>query len=65
MSYPLRRLLPSLVTFASLVCAFTAIVLRGPAKTTAAGICILTGYLLDGLDGELARRLWVASAFGL
>jgi len=63
MSHSLRKLLPTTVTFASLVCAFTAIVLHG--EPTMASICILAGYVLDGLDGELARRLGVASAFGL
>ncbi|TEU15437.1 MAG: CDP-diacylglycerol--serine O-phosphatidyltransferase, partial [Anaerolineales bacterium] len=65
MSHSLRKLLPTLVTFTSLVCAFAAMVMQVHDELTAAGICILVGYVLDALDGEMARRLGVASAFGL
>ena len=65
MSRSLRKLLPSLVTFTALVCAFAAMVMQLHEEVTAAGICILIGYVLDALDGEMARRLGVASAFGL
>jgi CDP-diacylglycerol--serine O-phosphatidyltransferase len=61
----LRRLLPSLITFTGLVCAFSAVVLAMHEALTAAGVCILIGYVLDALDGEMARRLGVTSAFGL
>jgi CDP-diacylglycerol--serine O-phosphatidyltransferase len=61
----LRRLLPNFITFTALVCAFSAVVLAVHEELTAAGICILTGYLLDAFDGALARRLGVTSAFGL
>lgn len=61
----LRKLLPNLVTFTGLVCAFSAVVLALHEELTVAGVCILIGYLLDALDGALARRLGVASAFGL
>ena len=59
-----RRLLPSLITFTGLTCAFSAALLVMHEKLTAASICILVGNLLDGLDGGLARRLNVTSAFG-
>lgn len=61
----LRRLLPSLITFTGLVCAFSAVVLAMHEALTAAGVCILVGYVLDALDGGVARRLGVTSAFGL
>jgi CDP-diacylglycerol--serine O-phosphatidyltransferase len=61
----LRRLLPSLITYTGLVCAFSAVVLAMHEALTAAGVCILVGYVLDALDGGMARRLGVTSAFGL
>ena len=65
MNNSLRRLLPSLITFTGLVCAFSAVVLAMHEELAAAGVCILVGYVLDGLDGGVARGLGVASAFGL
>jgi CDP-diacylglycerol--serine O-phosphatidyltransferase len=64
-SFSLRGLLPPLVTFTSLVSGFSAVVLVGYEELAPASICILLSNLLDGLDGGLARRLGVASAFGL
>ena len=60
-----RKLLPNLITFTGLVCAFSAVVLAMHEELAAAGVCILAGNLLDSLDGGLARKLGVASAFGL
>ena len=65
MKNSLRRLLPNLITFTGLVCAFSAVVLAVHQELVMAGMCILAGNLLDALDGGLARRLGVASAFGL
>jgi CDP-diacylglycerol--serine O-phosphatidyltransferase len=64
-SSSLRRLLPSLFTFSNLFCGFSAVVLAGHEKLAIAAACILAGNVLDGLDGGIARRLGVASAFGL
>lgn len=61
----LRGLLPNLITFSGLVCAFSAVVLAMHEELTASGACILAGYLLDALDGEVARRMGATSAFGL
>jgi CDP-diacylglycerol--serine O-phosphatidyltransferase len=61
----LRTLLPNLITFSSLVCAFSAVVLAMHGNLMASGVCILAGYLLDALDGGVARRLEVTSAFGM
>ena len=65
MSSSLRRLIPSLITLASLLCGFTAAVLSGHQELALAGVCIIAGYFFDGADGEAARRLGVCSAFGL
>jgi phosphatidylserine synthase len=61
----LRGLLPNLITFSGLVCAFSAVVLAMHEELTASGACILAGCLLDALDGEVARRTGATSAFGL
>ena len=60
-----RKLLPNLVSFTSLVCGFSAVVLTTHHELTIAGALILVGYMLDALDGALARRLGVAGDFGL
>ena len=60
-----RRSLPSAVSFANLICGMLAIVLAVEGELWYAGALILLGYLLDGLDGILARRLGVASDFGI
>lgn len=60
-----RGWLPSFITFGGLICAFSAVVFAVDENLTAAGVCILIGFLLDACDGALARRLGVASAFGL
>ena len=65
MNRSLRRLIPNIITFTGLVCAFSAVVLAVHEELTAAGVCILVGNLLDALDGGLARRMGVTSAFGL
>jgi len=60
-----RGSLPTFITLFSLVCAFSAVVLAIHRELVAAGGCILVGYVLDAVDGEVARRLGVASPFGL
>lgn len=61
----MRRRTPSLVTFASLLCGISAIGLAIEGQEGLAGTLLLAGYLLDAIDGELARRLKVMSEFGL
>lgn len=61
----LHASLPSLLTFSSLVCAFSAVVAALHDDLVVAGVFILLGYVFDALDGAVARRLDVASAFGL
>ncbi len=61
----LRESLPSLVTFASLTCGVLALMMASEGDLWRAGTLILVGYVLDALDGILARRLGVASDFGI
>jgi CDP-diacylglycerol--serine O-phosphatidyltransferase len=61
----IRRRSPSLVTFTSLLCGISAIGLAIEGQEGLAGTLLLVGYLLDALDGELARRFKVTSEFGL
>lgn len=65
MKQTVRKLLPNLVTLTGLVCAFSSVILTLQEELTIAGVCILAGYLLDAIDGALARRLGVTSPFGL
>jgi CDP-diacylglycerol--serine O-phosphatidyltransferase len=60
-----RALIPNLITFTSLIFAFTAIGAALRQELTLAGVCILIGYVLDALDGAAARRLGVTSDFGV
>jgi CDP-diacylglycerol--serine O-phosphatidyltransferase len=60
-----RRSLPSAVSLASLTCGMLSIVLAAEGELWYAGALILIGYLLDALDGILARKLGVASDFGI
>ncbi|MBN1954033.1 MAG: CDP-alcohol phosphatidyltransferase family protein [Anaerolineae bacterium] len=61
----MKKTLPSLLTFLSLVSSFSAIILAIREAFVFAGLLILAGNILDTLDGEVARRLGVTSAFGL
>ena len=61
----MRRRIPSLVTFTSLLCGMTAIGLAIEGQLGIAGALLLAGYLLDAVDGELARRIGAMSEFGL
>jgi len=60
-----RYLLPSAITFTSLTCGLTAILLAIEGDLTAAGVLILISYVLDLFDGEAARRLDAGTEFGL
>jgi CDP-diacylglycerol---serine O-phosphatidyltransferase len=61
----LYKVVPSLITFTGLASAFAAVVLALHEMLPLSGVCIIVGYVLDGADGAVARRLGVASAFGL
>lgn len=60
-----RYVIPSAITFASLACGVTAILLAMEGNLVAAGVLILSSYVLDLFDGEAARRLDASTEFGL
>lgn len=60
-----RYLIPNGVTFLSLSCGLVSILMSATGNLRAAGILILTSYVLDLFDGELARRLQAGTEFGL
>lgn len=60
-----RYLIPNAITFLSLACGASAIMLAVSGAPMAAGLLILASYILDLLDGEAARRLDANSAFGV
>jgi CDP-diacylglycerol---serine O-phosphatidyltransferase len=60
-----RYLVPNGVTFASLACGVIAILLAVTGNLRPAAMLILVSYVLDLLDGMLARRLRAGSEFGL
>jgi CDP-diacylglycerol--serine O-phosphatidyltransferase len=60
-----RYLVPNTITFLSLACGVAAILASAAGQLLAAGALILISYVLDLLDGELARRLQAGSLFGL
>nr|HID14058.1 hypothetical protein [Anaerolineae bacterium] len=64
MSISIRKIIPHLITFTSLSCAFSAILLAIDHHLTLAGLLILVGYIADAVDGALARRMGIAGDFG-
>lgn len=60
-----RKSLPSIVTSISLCCGMASIALSLEGHLGLAASLILVGYLLDLVDGELARRLGATSDFGV
>ena len=73
MAHNYRVLLPNGLTFLSLLCGTSAILVAAaiptaadaPSYLWAAGLLILTSYLIDWCDGALARTLHASTAFGL
>jgi CDP-diacylglycerol--serine O-phosphatidyltransferase len=61
----IRHSLPSLVSFTTLACGVTSVALSIEGRLAPAGALILLGYLLDAVDGEIARRLDRTSEFGV
>jgi len=61
----MRKYIPSIVTYTTLICGMMAIVQAIKGNLGISAALVLTGYILDALDGEIARRLNVASPFGL
>jgi len=60
----LREYAPNLITFTTLACGMSSIALAIEGHLNLAGVLILVGYLLDSIDGGVARRLGVSSEFG-
>ena len=60
----LREYAPNLITFTTLICGMSSIALAIEGHLNLAGVLILAGYLLDSVDGGVARRLGVSSEFG-
>ena len=60
-----RYVIPNIVTFASLACGVVSIIFAASGELMLAGVLILASYVLDLLDGELARRLNAGTDFGL
>lgn len=60
-----RYLAPNSVTFLSLVCGVISILMSANGNLQIAGYLVLASYILDSLDGYLARRLKATSDYGL
>lgn len=60
----LRQYAPNLITFTTLACGMSSIALAIEGHLDLAGVLILAGYLLDAIDGDVARRLDISSEFG-
>ena len=56
--------LPNLFTSASLFCGFYAIIAAIQGRYETASVAILISFLLDGLDGRIARFTNTTSKFG-
>ncbi|MDX1662363.1 MAG: CDP-alcohol phosphatidyltransferase family protein [Candidatus Promineifilaceae bacterium] len=60
-----RYLIPNGITFLSLSAGVASILFSAQGFLFGAGLLIMSSYILDLLDGELARRLDASSSFGL
>jgi len=58
------KIIPSIFTLANLLLGVIALIFTMDNEFHIAGIMILLGMVLDGMDGRLARRLDAASPFG-
>jgi len=66
--YQLRQglaVLPSLFTIGNIFCAYYSVMSTLNAKWDHAAIAIGIGYILDGLDGRIARLTGTTSEFGM
>lgn len=59
-----RRAVPTALTLGNLALGTTALLLGAENAVDAAALCILSGGVLDGLDGRVARLLRAESALG-
>src|SRR5262245_65655947 len=66
-AYPLRSglsILPSLFTIGNIFCAYYSVMSTLNGKYDQAAIAIGVGYVLDGLDGRVARLTGTTTEFG-
>src|SRR5262245_28049042 len=66
-AYPLRSglaILPSLFTIGNIFCAYYSVMSTLNGKYDQAAIAIGVGYILDGLDGRVARLTGTSTEFG-
>lgn len=66
-AHPLRSplsILPSLFTIGNIFCAFFSVMATLHGKYDQAAIAIGVGYILDGLDGRVARLTGTSTDFG-
>lgn len=61
----MRKYIPNSVSYLSLACGIMAILQAIKGNLGVSSALVLGGYILDALDGELARRLKATSPFGL
>ena len=65
MNSKFRYVVPNSLTFFSLTCGISSIVLASQGALLTAGILVLCSYVLDGWDGFAARKLNAQSEFGM
>ncbi len=65
MGVKIRHLIPNSLTFLSLACGLTSILMSGLGYLYLAGYLIFGSFLMDGLDGIIARKLKVQSMLGM
>ncbi len=57
--------LPSLLTTGNLMCGFVALLSAARGEPQTAAFFVLLGNVFDILDGQVARRIGIATAFGI
>ena len=63
--YQRRYVLPNAVTVGSMFCGFLTIIYATSGRFENAVISVLIAFLLDGLDGRVARKFNATSKFGV
>ena len=63
--FPLGKILPAMITLASVVAGLTAILLASRGMFERAVIAIILAAVFDGFDGRVARMFKSASQFGV
>ena len=59
-----KYLIPHFISLSSILCGFFSIILASYNEIKFAGLVILLGAILDGLDGKIARALKVTNKIG-